>query len=207
MDVTTGPEETAEAAAPDQTSAPPVRPRSGRFSRLVGWTSRKAAEQPLSALALGRLAALAVVVRILYIVHQIPGYVPNSDARNYYFLAKYFSEGKGYSDTFPLLALHHTAFRPPAFPVLLGLVFSVTGPSIGVAQAVNVTIGTLVVVLGAVLAARLRGPPGRPGHGSRPGLLPAPARQRRHRAHRALVPALPGGDGPRPLRRRPRSGR
>jgi len=118
--------------------------------RLVG-------AQPLSALALGRLAVLAVLVRVLYIVHQIPGYVPNSDARNYYFLAKYFSEGKGFSDTFPLLTLHHTAFRPPAFPVLLGTVFSITGPSIGVAQGVNVVIGTLVVVLGAALAARLGG--------------------------------------------------
>lgn len=108
-------------------------------------------------LALGRLAVLAVVVRVLYIVHQIPGYVPTSDARNYYFLAKYFSEGKGFSDSFPLLTLHHTAFRPPAFPVLLGTVFSITGPSIGVAQAVNVVIGTVVVVLGAVLAARLGG--------------------------------------------------
>ena len=130
----------------------------GGFLRRCSSQARLAvASQPLSPLAMGRLAVLGVAVRVLYIVHQIPGYVPRSDARNYYYLARYFSEGKGFSDTFPLLSLHHTAFRPPAFPVLLGSVFVVTGPSIGVAQAVNVTIGTLVVVLGAVLAARLGG--------------------------------------------------
>jgi 4-amino-4-deoxy-L-arabinose transferase-like glycosyltransferase len=122
----------------------------------AGW-ARWSAWQPLSALTLGRLAVAAVFVRLVYIVRVIPGYVPNADARNYYYLALHFSQGLGVSDTFPLLEMHHTAFRPPAYPVLLGSVFAVTGDSIGVAQAVNVAIGTLVVVLGAVLAARLAG--------------------------------------------------
>ncbi len=130
---------------------------SGLGERLRVAAGRGRDASPLSPLALGWLAAAAVVVRVVYIVHEIPGYVPTSDARNYYYLALHVSQGKGLSDTFPFLEMHHTAFRPPAFPALLGLVFSITGPSIGVAQAVNVVIGTLVVVLGAVLAGRLGG--------------------------------------------------
>lgn len=67
------------------------------------------------------------------------------------------SEGRGISTTFPFGYEHPTAFRAPLYPSLLGAVFAVTGPSLGVAQAVNVVLGCAVVALLALVTSRVAG--------------------------------------------------
>ncbi len=59
--------------------------------------------------------------------------------------------------TTPTAWVHATAFRPPLYPLLLGTAFAITGVHLAVAQAVNVVIGSAVVVLIAVLATRVGG--------------------------------------------------
>lgn len=101
------------------------------------------------------LAALAV--RTAYVLTVLSDYAPDSDAGDYLLLATSVARGDGLSIRFPYDVVHPTAFRPPLYPLLLGGVFRVTGPSLGVAQAVNVALGAVVVVLVAVLAARFAG--------------------------------------------------
>jgi 4-amino-4-deoxy-L-arabinose transferase-like glycosyltransferase len=108
--------------------------------------------------ALVLLFLAALLVRVLYCVLLLRHYVPESDASDYYKIAVSVSHGKGLATTFPFGFEHATAFRPPLFPALLGAVFAITGPSLGVAQAVNVLLGSTVVVLLAILATRLGGP-------------------------------------------------
>jgi 4-amino-4-deoxy-L-arabinose transferase-like glycosyltransferase len=104
------------------------------------------------------LFVAALIVRTLYCLLLLRHYTPISDASDYYKIAVSVSEGRGFSTTFPFGYEHATAFRPPLFPGLLGAVFVITGPSLGVAQVVNVLLGCTVVVLLAVLTTRFGGP-------------------------------------------------
>ena len=58
--------------------------------------------------------AVALVARILYWVLVTPDYSPDSDAAQYFDLARNIVNGRGYAMTFPQLELHPTAFRPPS---------------------------------------------------------------------------------------------
>ena len=119
------------------------RVRSARPSRRTRW---------LLALGLGALA-----VRILYVVLVLRDYAPVSDALHYHSLGAAVGEGRGMVHPFPFGYPHATAFRPPLYPLLLGGVYAITGTKLGAAQALNVVVGTGVVVLAAVLAWRMAG--------------------------------------------------
>ncbi len=103
------------------------------------------------------VAASALLVRILYCVVVIPGYVPSTDAAHYNDIALKVSQGQGVASQFPYIWTHATAFRPPLYPVLLGGLYAVFGEHVGIAQAFNVLLGTGVVVLATILAFRLGG--------------------------------------------------
>ena len=102
------------------------------------------------------LAALGV--RVLYVVVVLRRYEPVSDAHHYHTLAAAVGDGRGLVHDFPLGHPHPTAFRPPLYPLLLGGVYALAGPRLGVAQAVNVVLGAAVVVVAAALSWRLAGP-------------------------------------------------
>jgi 4-amino-4-deoxy-L-arabinose transferase-like glycosyltransferase len=106
---------------------------------------------------LAGLAAIALIVRVGYVVAFMRGYAPDSDAHSYYRIGQAVAEGRGYSFTLPFEFAHATAIRPPLYPTLLAGVFRMFGVHIGVAQAVNILAGTAVVVLGALLAQRIGG--------------------------------------------------
>ena len=106
----------------------------------------------LLAVALG-----ALVVRVLYVVIVLRHYVPVSDAEHYHSLAAAIADGRGMVHDFPFGYPHATAFRPPLYPFLLGGVYAITGSKLGAAEALNVVLGTGVVVLAALTAWRLAG--------------------------------------------------
>ena len=99
----------------------------------------------------------ALVVRVLYVVIVLRDYVPVSDALHYHTLADAVGDGRGLVHEFPFGHPHPTAFRPPLYPLLLGGVYAVTGSQLGAAQGLNVVLGTVVVVLAALMAWRLAG--------------------------------------------------
>ena len=99
----------------------------------------------------------ALAVRVLYVVIVLRDYAPVSDAEHYHTLAAAIGDGRGMVHEFPFGHPHPTAFRPPLYPLLLGGVYAVTGPRLGAAQALNVVLGTVVVVLAALMAWRLAG--------------------------------------------------
>jgi 4-amino-4-deoxy-L-arabinose transferase-like glycosyltransferase len=107
----------------------------------------------LAALGVGALA-----VRLAYIGAFLRDYTPVSDADHYHTLALAVSRGEGLVHVFPFDFVHPTAFRPPLYPLLLGGVYAVTGRHLLAAQLLNALLGSVAVVLVAVLAMRLAGP-------------------------------------------------
>ncbi len=112
---------------------------------------------PVDARALVLLVGVALLVRVVYCLVVLRHYTPISDASDYYKIAVNVGNGHGFSTTFPYGYEHATAFRPPLFPALLGAVFAVTGPSLGVAEGVNVVLGCAVVGLLALVTAQFSG--------------------------------------------------
>src|SRR4051795_9749224 len=101
--------------------------------------------------------AIALVVRIIYALVAMRHYAPDSDAAHYNEIAANVAHGHGVSSTFPYIWLHHTAFRPPLYPLVLGGAYALFGVHVGVAQGLNVLLGSLVVVGVYLLTARLAG--------------------------------------------------
>jgi 4-amino-4-deoxy-L-arabinose transferase-like glycosyltransferase len=128
-----------------------ARPRFSRLRRVLG------AEPEGRARWLVTAGLLALAVRVIYVVLVLDDYRPVSDAAHYHELAAAVGDGRGMVHEFPFDFPHATAFRPPLYPILLGGVYAVTGAKLGVAQALNVVLGTGVVVLATLLSWRLAG--------------------------------------------------
>ena len=99
----------------------------------------------------------AVAVRLAYwaIVH--PRWRPNADADQYDRIARSLAAGNGYGLHFPELAQHPTAFRPPLLPLLLTPGHWLFGEALWPGRLLSVVVGSAVVVLAGVLAARIGG--------------------------------------------------
>jgi 4-amino-4-deoxy-L-arabinose transferase-like glycosyltransferase len=103
------------------------------------------------------VAGTALAVRVVYVLVVLSRYIPQTDALHYHSLAARIAAGEGVVHHFPFDFLHPTAWRPPLYPLLLGTVYRVTGARLGAAQALNIVLGTVVVVLAALVARRLAG--------------------------------------------------
>lgn len=103
------------------------------------------------------IGLVALVVRVVYVVVVLRDYQPVSDALHYHSLAANVGDGRGMVHDFPFGRPHPTAFRPPLYPLVLGGLYALTGAKVGAAQALNVVLGTGVVVLAALLSWRLAG--------------------------------------------------
>jgi 4-amino-4-deoxy-L-arabinose transferase-like glycosyltransferase len=101
--------------------------------------------------------AVAAAVRIAYVLVFLRGYHPQTDAQHYLDIATSVAHGHGFAAKYPYGFEHATAFRPPLYPLLLGAAFAITGVHLAVAQAINVVLGSAVVVLIALLATRVGG--------------------------------------------------
>jgi 4-amino-4-deoxy-L-arabinose transferase-like glycosyltransferase len=113
---------------------------------------------------LGRRAGLgiflaAAVARVAYIVIFMRHYEMRSDAQHYHLIATSIAHGQGFAADYPYGFDHATAFRPPLYPLLLGGGYFAFGNHIATAQVLNVLIGSTVVLLIAVIAARIAGRP------------------------------------------------
>jgi 4-amino-4-deoxy-L-arabinose transferase-like glycosyltransferase len=101
--------------------------------------------------------AVAVAVRIAYLLIFLRNYHPQTDAQHYIDIATSVAHGHGFAAKYPYGFEHATAFRPPLYPLILGAAFAMFGVHLAVAQALNVVIGSAVVVLIALLATRVGG--------------------------------------------------
>jgi 4-amino-4-deoxy-L-arabinose transferase-like glycosyltransferase len=106
---------------------------------------------------LAAIGGFALAVRLAYVAIFLRHYAPDSDARQYVELAVSVAHGKGIAGGFPFWYPHASAFRPPLYPLLLGLVYRLSGDHLLVGMLVNVVIGSAVVVLVALLAGRVGG--------------------------------------------------
>ena len=115
---------------------------------------------PGRALGLRGAAAVfgvALLVRIAYVLVFLRNYHPQTDAQHYIDIATSIAHGNGFAAKYPYGFEHATAFRPPLYPLLLGTAFAIFGVHLAVAQALNVILGSGVVVLIAIVAARVGG--------------------------------------------------
>jgi 4-amino-4-deoxy-L-arabinose transferase-like glycosyltransferase len=99
----------------------------------------------------------AAVIRVAYVLVFMRDYHMQSDAQHYHDIAINVAHGHGIAADFPYGFRHPTAFRPPLFPVLLGGAYAVFGDHIATAQALNIVIGSVVVVVVGVITSRLGG--------------------------------------------------
>jgi len=107
------------------------------------------------------LVALALVVR-LAVIAGTDDFRPQTDAADYDRVAQSIAHGAGYPETGLTRDGGPNAFRPPAFPHLLGAAYAVTGvPGDSdrwrVARGVNALLGTLTVALLGALGVMLFG--------------------------------------------------
>jgi 4-amino-4-deoxy-L-arabinose transferase-like glycosyltransferase len=104
---------------------------------------------------------LALLLRVGYIV-ATPGYELVHDARDYDRAAVSIASGDGWP--YSRAPGRETAFRPPAYPVLLAGVYKVTGVEHGTrhqrvvpARILGIIIGTLIVAMIFIVARQLWG--------------------------------------------------
>ncbi len=103
---------------------------------------------------------VALLARLGYWVFITPDYSPNSDAAQYFDLARNIVNGHGYAMTFPQLELHPTAFRPPGYPYVLAAVFKVFGVDVGVGagRVLSLICGLVAIALVYLLVRRISTP-------------------------------------------------
>ena len=100
---------------------------------------------------------VALVVRIAYVLVFLRNYHPQTDAQHYIDIATQVAHGHGFAADYPYVWVHATAFRPPLYPLLLGTAFAIFGVHLAVAQALNVILGSGVVVVIAIVTTRIGG--------------------------------------------------
>lgn len=103
-------------------------------------------------IALGAITALALAVRLAAALYA--PIVPAKDAREYHELAVRFAAGRGLVTADG----HATAFRPPGFPVFLGLTYAVAGDDPRWGRVAGCVVGALAVPFVGLLAFRVGGP-------------------------------------------------
>jgi 4-amino-4-deoxy-L-arabinose transferase-like glycosyltransferase len=103
------------------------------------------------------IGAVALCSRVIYVLAFMRGYRPNSDADSYFAIGRAVANGRGYVFTLPFSFVHATAIRPPLYPTLIAAAFRVFGQHVGVAQGVNVVVGSVSAVLAALIGARVSG--------------------------------------------------
>ena len=91
-------------------------------------------------------SAVSIVATSLYWAWFQRHYRPLSDANHYDGIARNIAAGRGFTHVFPGIHLHATAFRPPLYPSLLGVVYRLTGSRVGAGMALNLMLGALAAV-------------------------------------------------------------
>lgn len=109
-----------------------------------------------SLLAPAAIVLLALLLRIA-VVAADSGYQPANDALEYDYLARSIAAGDGYPQSGYLLQGGPTAFRGPAYPLLLGAVYAVSGDSITAGRLLGALLGAAIVALLYLLAKRVWG--------------------------------------------------
>jgi 4-amino-4-deoxy-L-arabinose transferase-like glycosyltransferase len=108
-------------------------------------------------LALAIIVAVALSLR-LAAVADTSDYRPMQDSVQYDQIAVSIAHGHGFGKTYFAPDRGPTAFRPPAYPVMLAGVYVVTGDSRTASRVVGCALGAVSVALIYVLAAALWGP-------------------------------------------------
>ena len=102
------------------------------------------------------IVLLALLLRIAAIATD-GGYQPQNDPFEYDYLARSIATGDGYPPSGYLLQGGPTAFRGPAYPVLLGAAYAVSGDSVTVGRLLGALLGAAVVALLYLIAKRVWG--------------------------------------------------
>ncbi len=123
---------------------------------MIGW--------PLgggSGLLLGGVLALAFAVRAIYALRSAPPLNFVEDDYFFYWTGQQLAQGHGYVSpvaTFFHLPSRLTAEHPPLYPLMLAGMSKLGFASVNAQRMFNVAVGTVTVLLVALLARRLAGP-------------------------------------------------
>jgi 4-amino-4-deoxy-L-arabinose transferase-like glycosyltransferase len=103
------------------------------------------------------LIALVAVLLRLGVVLATPHYVPFGDPADYQRHAVSIAAGHGFAPSQLARPGSPSAFRPPAYPYLLGAAYAVAGTHLTLGRLIGAALGTLAVLLVAVLGRELAG--------------------------------------------------
>ncbi len=127
----------------------PRRPRSDAMARK-GYCRLRASRMtaPLA------VFMISMACRLGYELLALRHYSPQADSESYLILADSFARGEGLADFGPPGHFGDggpTAFRPPLYPVILGIFRALGFDSLGAAQLLNIVLGSLTVLLAFLL--------------------------------------------------------
>ena len=107
--------------------------------------------------SVGALIACSLALRATFLFLAGPRAALTGDELAYHQIATHFAAGEGLYQTnnpfFPGQVLH--AWQAPLYPVLLGMLYAVVGPSVVAARVLGVLVSTVTVVLTYDLARRV----------------------------------------------------
>ena len=101
------------------------------------------------------VAALALAVRIPLVLYAAGRFPPVDDGAFYQVVAARIARGDGYTWLWPDGAVTYAAHYPVGYPALLGGVYALFGPHVGVAMLLNAAFGVLGAISAHALAARV----------------------------------------------------
>jgi 4-amino-4-deoxy-L-arabinose transferase-like glycosyltransferase len=102
------------------------------------------------------IAVGASVLRVLVVI-ATPGFVPFGDPADYQRHAVSIAAGQGFPTSQAARVGSPSAFRPPAYPFLLGGVYAVAGVHLTLGRLLGACLGTLTVILLGILAREVWG--------------------------------------------------
>ncbi len=108
---------------------------------------------------LAAVAVLGVVLRALYLFVLARGVKGAGDWYFYHWQAQLIAQGHGFSDPWILIGTHQlrpSAIHPPLYPLLLSGVYELGGHSTLAQRALGLPLGTLTLVLVALIGRRVR---------------------------------------------------
>jgi hypothetical protein len=107
-----------------------------------------------------RCALLALAVRLVVVALAAGRFPPVDDASYYQVIAERIALGLGYTWAWPDGTVTFAANYPVGYPALLGALYAVTGPRVGVAMLLNASVGAAAAFCAVLLASRVAAPRG-----------------------------------------------
>jgi len=106
-------------------------------------------------LLVGAIVAVALIVRVAYVIATRHSYRPMTDAADFDLIATSLAHGHGFGSALVPPAVGPTSYRGPLYPLALSVVYAVFGHSWTLGRMEEAVFGTVLVLLIGIVSAEL----------------------------------------------------